>query len=544
MAGLLEARVRFGFTALAVCAVLGSGPARAQAPPEACRRATEQYQAGQADAAVAAFRECIALVPSNPGLLSDYGAALSLSGAYDQAIEQYERALALSPGHPVIRRNIALAYYKSGRLAEAATTLTDLHAGDRDNVQVALLLSDCLVQLGEPRKAVDLLAPFEPSQGGDRAFAYIFGLALMDDGQLERAERVIDPLLRNPESADAQLLLGATALARKDYPSAVSALGRAVALDPSLPTGHSLYGQALLATGDPDGALAAFRQELASNPNDYEANLRCGQILLQRRQYDDARARLEKALVVRSSSSEARYELGVVQAATGRIDEARDAFEHVLRDAPQFAAAHAALASVYARIGRAGDAATERQSAGADGTTEDDSLLTVGAIAPEFSLPRAGAPGEVALVSLRRTRPVVLIFGSLSCPKFRFDASALQRIYDSYNDRLAFLMVYVHEAHGDDSWRSTINERERIAVPPVRTLGDKQHNAALCLRRLALRFPAVVDAMDRTVETAYGAWPSAVYVVGTDGTVRWRSRLGEQEFSADRMREALDGVAR
>ena len=482
-------------------------------------------------------------MPSNPGVRSDYGAALSLAGAYDEAIVQYEQALVLLPGHPAIRRNLALAYYKSGRLAEAAVTLTGLHTDEPGNLQVALLLADCHVQLGEPRKAVDLLAPFEASVQGDRAFAYVFGLALMDDGQIERAGRVIDPLLRDPGSAAAQLLIGATALARKDYPAAVVALEKAMAVDATLPAGYSLLGQALLATGDPDGALAAFLRELASNPNDYDANLRAGQILAARRAFDEARPRLEKALVVRSTSAEARYELGTVLAATGRLDEARAAFERVVTDVPALAAAHRALADVYARLGRDDDAARERGAAGSE-PAQEDGLLAAGSAAPEFSLPREHGGGAMALSTLRQTRPVVLVFGSLSCPKFRFDASALQRLYAAYRDRVEFLMVYVHEAHGDDGWQSTINERDRISVPPVKTIEDKQHNAALCLRRLALSLPAVVDGMDRGVETAYRAWPSAVYLVAPDGTIGWRSRLGEQEFSADDMRAALDDALR
>ena len=79
---------------------------------------------------------------------------------------------------------------------------------------------------------------------------------------------------------------------------------------------------------------------------------------------------------------------------------------------------------------------------------------------------------------------------------------------------------------------------------PVRVVDDKRHNATLCLRTLALRLPAVVDGLDRHVEQAYDAWPSAVYLVDTHGVVRWRSRLGEQEFSAADMRAALERALR
>jgi hypothetical protein len=54
--------------------------------------------------------------------------------------------------------------------------------------------------------------------------------------------------------------------------------------------------------------------------------------------------------------------------------------------------------------------------------------------------------------------------------------------------------------------------------------------AALCLRKLDLGFPAVVDGMDAAAESAYQAWPSRVYLIGRDGRVAFRTRLGELDF--------------
>ena len=82
-----------------------------------------------------------------------------------------------------------------------------------------------------------------------------------------------------------------------------------------------------------------------------------------------------------------------------------------------------------------------------------------------------------------------------------------------------FRLVYIREAHAEggaeSQWQSTINIKEGISLAPARTLPEKQEHASLCLRKLNLPFPAVVDGMDGAAETAYQAWPSRLYVIGT-----------------------------
>jgi tetratricopeptide (TPR) repeat protein len=365
----------------------------------------------------------------------------------------------------------------------------------------------------------------------------------MNAGQLERAGRVIDPLLRDAESGEAQLLLGTAAMARGDLPAAVAAFARAAERAPALPMVHSLRGQALLGTGDPDGAAAAFRLELAQNPGDYEANLRLGEILAARSD-PGAEPLLERARRARPSSPEPVLDLARLHAKAGDLDRARAELEALVQAHPALAPARQELSGVYARLGRSGDAAREAAEAarlGApDAAAAADGLLPAGTQAPAFELSRVGAAGRVRAGDLWATRPAVLVFGSLSCPKFRFDARALQAMADRYADRVSFLLVYVHEAHAGDNWQSTINERERVTVARVASLDDKQQNATLCLRTLSLRMPTLVDGLDRAAEHAFGAWPSAAYVIDRGGAIRWRSRLGEQELDEEAMERAIE----
>jgi hypothetical protein len=59
---------------------------------------------------------------------------------------------------------------------------------------------------------------------------------------------------------------------------------------------------------------------------------------------------------------------------------------------------------------------------------------------------------------------------------------------------------------------------------------------------LDLPFPAVVDGMDGAAETAYQAWPSRLYLVGSDGKVAFQTRLGELDFRPADLESAIRDI--
>lgn len=474
----------------------------AQGPGPACQTAVERHQAGDFAAAAANYATCLQEQPNAAGLRSNYGAALSQLGRYQEAIEQYRQAMAGLPDDPRLRLNLALAYYKSGDIAHATDELKLVHGKAPDMLQVTLLLADCHLRLGEMKPVIELLTPLESAQQENLALAYLLGMALIRDGNIEKGQAVVDRILRDGNSAEAHFLVGSVAFAKQDFPRAVTEFAKTVEINPNLPSAHSFYGQSLLFSGDADAAQAAFRKELALNPNDYEANVKLGSILVVRQQYEPALPLLEHARLVRPQSIEARQELV-------------KAFEH---------------------LGRKADAARERAALaaipGADAASKSETgLLAVGTEAPPFGLPLRGASGSpVRLPELTKAGPVVLVFGSYTCPQFRSAAPVLNRLHERYRDRLKVLMVYVQEAHTDENWQSTINDREGTKLPLAKTLAQKNDNAAVCVRKLSIPYAVAVDDLDRKVEAAYAAWPSAVYVIGRNGRILFNSRLGEQDL--------------
>ena len=53
---------------------------------------------------------------------------------------------------------------------------------------------------------------------------------------------------------------------------------------------------------------------------------------------------------------------------------------------------------------------------------------------------------------------------------------------------------------------------------------------AACMLKLALEMPALVDAMDDGVATAYAGVPERLYLVGRDGKVAYKGGMGPMFF--------------
>ncbi len=63
----------------------------------------------------------------------------------------------------------------------------------------------------------------------------------------------------------------------------------------------------------------------------------------------------------------------------------------------------------------------------------DADLLAAGTVAPDFTLRQRASSGQIHLASMVRERPVILVFGSYTCPKVRFEARALNAMYERYH---------------------------------------------------------------------------------------------------------------
>ena len=522
---------------------LVAGLLKAQAPaPEALlQQAVEMQQRGDLEPAVKAYRDFLSVRPNEAAVRSNLGVLLSRLGRFDEAIAEYKRALDLDPNNAGIVLNLGLAYYKPGRIPEAANEFLKAKAMAPNNLQTTLLLADCELRMGENAKVIALLDPVEQQNPDNLAIAYMLGTALIRDNQIQEGQKRVDRILRDGDSAEARFLLGSQMFAAGDFPASVKQFAAAIDLNPNLPGLQSFYGQALLYTGDPNAAAVAFRKELASDPNDFEANLKLSEILTVRQKWADAEPLIVRALRVRPNSADALRQMAEVDVAKGDLPAARENLQIAEKTSPQSASVHRLLSEVDAKLLLKSDAAREDKLAAALELKqpEQDEGPRVGEQAPEFSAVQMRSGQATTLAQLRKHGPVLLVFGSYTCPNFRGAAETLNRLYAEYKGRIPFYLIYIREAHPIGKWQSTRNEREGIALPAATTMDEQHDHAALCLRKLHIAYPTLLDGMNGSAGKAYSAWPSKAFLVDRQGRIVFSSGLSEFDFKPSQLEAAI-----
>ena len=344
-----------------ILGALFAGPASAQdsaAVEREFERVTQLHQSGDLQGAVRGYVAILANHPARVDVRSNLGAAYSALGRYEDAIEQYKRALIIDSSNYPIRFNLALAYYKAAWFTEAASELEQFIAAVPNSPKTTnaqLVLADCHVRLGEYKKVIAGLSPLAEADPNNRTLAYLLGSALIGDGQLAQGQTIIDRLFRHEDSAEAHLLMASILLLADDAQGALKEAQRALELNPKLPALQAWYGRVLMRLGDTEKAKVAFRAELATNANDFDSNLYLGILLRQDKLTDEAIASLQRAIQLRPREQYARYHLAAVYAAAGKPAAALPLLEGVVKEHAEFVEARVLLASVYYRLNRKED---------------------------------------------------------------------------------------------------------------------------------------------------------------------------------------------
>lgn len=135
---------------------------------------------------------------------------------------------------------------------------------------------------------------------------------------------------------------------------------------------------------------------------------------------------------------------------------------------------------------------------------------------PDFDLPLLGG-GRFRSTDLGETGPVLLIFGSTTCPVTDNAAPGLNRLHARFGDRVRFVIVDVREAHPGE------------AVPQPGTLDEKTAHAEQMRDLFRFAFEVAVDDVDGTLHRALAPKPNSAYVLGKDGTILFRAHWANDE---------------
>jgi hypothetical protein len=115
----------------------------------------------------------------------------------------------------------------------------------------------------------------------------------------------------------------------------------------------------------------------------------------------------------------------------------------------------------------------------------------------------------------------------------------LEDLHARYKDRVAFLAVYVREAHPTDGWRMGSNDRVGIAIAQPQSFTDRINVATKCCSTLEMSMPLLVDTLNDRVGRAYSGMPDRLFVIDRAGKVAYKGGRGPFGFKPGEMEQAL-----
>ena len=181
-------------------------------------------------------------------------------------------------------------------------------------------------------------------------------------------------------------------------------------------------------------------------------------------------------------------------------------------------------------------------------STEDDNeyrykRFTTGLLLRDLRFRKdAAAPGDLfpdfELITTDGTRlvkddvfgdkPVIFVFGSMTCPMTASAAPSVQELYDEFGERVKFIMMYVREAHPGEHFSQ------------VATIEEKLVHARALKEFYDIQWTVAADSVDGNLHRALDPKPNSAFLMDRGGTIIFRS-LWASDYEA--LRQALHAVA-
>ena len=102
------------------------------------------------------------------------------------------------------------------------------------------------------------------------------------------------------------------------------------------------------------------------------------------------------------------------------------------------------------------------------------------------------------------------------------------------------MTVYILEAHPSDVWQMESNIKDKVIFASPKDYEERSQVAGACVRKLGIKFPAVIDGFENSTEKVYTGWPDRIYLIGEKGSIVYKSRPGPFGFKPQELRAALE----
>lgn len=314
--------------------VFPSDPCRTGSSDDAIA-ATSSIERGKAlqklhryDEALANYDQAIALDPGAADAFNDRGTVLQSLQRYDEALASHERAATLRPDYAGAYYNQGTALLNLGRYEEALARYDRAISLDPLWVEAHLNRGLALQRL---QRYEESLSSYDSVIGLNPGWADAYndrGAALQMLRRHEEALASYDKAAAlQPESADACFNQGNALLALQRHAEALTHYDRAISLEPRHVDAHFNRGNALLNLHRSCEALASYERAAMLRPDHADAFYNQGVALMTLEDHVEALERFECAIALNPRHSDACTNKGNALRNLQRYDEARASYD-------------------------------------------------------------------------------------------------------------------------------------------------------------------------------------------------------------------------
>jgi len=304
---------------------------------------------GRAADAVAGYQRMTALYPDEPSVLYALAQSYLANNQTNQANSTLTQVLKLKPDFSeaiLLRAEAEIAF---GNPALAIVTLNDWLRRHPRAPQASLLLADAYRAQGSPDNALEIYREIENSYPRNPRVPVLLGTLLFQQNQPDAARAEFEKAIRiKPDYVPAIEQLVNLDLAQKQYVSALERVQQLVVRDPNLALSQLLLGTALAADGETNQAESALTKAIKLQPDSQAAYLLLAQLFVQAGQSQRALQQLQIALDKDPGDMAAVMLQGLIYNSLADYTDARDSYEKLIAVAPDSAMALNNLACIYA----------------------------------------------------------------------------------------------------------------------------------------------------------------------------------------------------
>jgi tetratricopeptide (TPR) repeat protein len=322
-----------------------SAPHPQAAFEESLRRAHAALRAGQAASAEAWLRRLAAQRPGEVNALWLLGAALLAQDKIPESIATLERVLASAPDFANARVDLARAYRRDGRAAQAREQVRRVLETMPQHHRAWLAYGDALVDLGQ---YADAQLAFERARLTDPHRQRIeAATAALLAGDRQGSERIFRDILVGDASHVAALCgLAALSLAADVPNDAERMLRHALQQSAHIPLAWRGLGSALVALGRLEEADAAARHVVKIEPENPQTWITIAAVATRLMRQERALEAYEQAARLKPQDVRLRMSIGHVQKTLGSRAESEAAYKAALAIDPGLAEAWWSLADL------------------------------------------------------------------------------------------------------------------------------------------------------------------------------------------------------